>query len=98
MNDFPNSQMRINPDHINIISCSSCDGKMFITLTTIGKISKLQSPTGEDMIIPVGEQLVCAKCGTPLEENNNIAEPNEESDNNKQNKISNIISFEDTHD
>ena len=61
-----NQQPQISPEVIKqgtLRECAECSGILFDTTTAITKISKLISPIGEDIEVPI-RVLICKSCGT----------------------------------
>ena len=58
--------MQINPDDLQEITCEKCEGIYFSPSFTMKKISALQSPTGQNMIVPV-QVFKCDNCGAVLD-------------------------------
>jgi RNase P subunit RPR2 len=46
-----------------IRTCKQCESVLFDTTTAIVKISKIMSPNGEDIEVPI-RVLLCRSCGT----------------------------------
>jgi len=63
MND--NINMDINPDDLQDIQCSQCEEYFFTPSFMIKKLSALQSPSGEQMMVPV-QIFRCDNCGEVL--------------------------------
>ena len=61
-----NINMNINPDTLQDIGCENCEGQLFTPSFMIKKISALQSPTGEKMMIPM-QVFRCDNCGDILD-------------------------------
>ena len=61
--------ININPDDLQDISCGQCEGNLFTPSFLMKKVSALQSPTGEKMLIPI-QVFRCDNCGEVLDPNN----------------------------
>ena len=55
-------QLQIDLSNATNVKCDNCDGHVFTSSFIIKSISKLVSPTGEDMIAPV-QVYTCNACG-----------------------------------
>tara|TARA_R110000824_G_scaffold38617_1_gene117849 strand:- start:2511 stop:2714 length:204 start_codon:yes stop_codon:yes gene_type:complete len=65
-----NINMNINPDTLQDIGCGNCQGQLFTPSFMIKKVSALQSPTGEKMMIPM-QVFKCDSCGDILDPETN---------------------------
>lgn len=65
-----NVNMNINPDDLQDVTCEACDGEFFTPSFMIKKLSALQSPSGQKMLVPV-QIFRCDACGTPINLDNN---------------------------
>lgn len=61
-----NINININPDDLQDLSCDTCEGRLFSTSFLVKKLSALQSPTGQQMILPV-QIFRCDNCGGILD-------------------------------
>jgi len=58
--------MQLNPDDLQDITCESCEGTYFTPCFMMKKVSALQSPTGQQMVVPV-QVFKCDNCGEVLD-------------------------------
>ncbi len=61
--------ININPDDLQDISCDNCECNLFTPSFLMKKVSALQSPTGEKMLIPI-QVFRCDNCGEVLDPSN----------------------------
>lgn len=59
-------QIRVDMSLAKDILCTNCNHMYFSTARRLKFITKLVSPNGKDLLIPV-EVLLCNKCGTELD-------------------------------
>ena len=64
-----NINMSINPEDLTDVSCSSCGNEFFTPSFLLKKVSALQSPTGEKMMLPM-QVFRCDSCGEVLNPGN----------------------------
>jgi len=64
-----NINLKLNPDDLQDVVCEKCDGKYFTPSFAMKKVSALQSPTGQKMLIPM-QLFSCNNCGEVLDPNN----------------------------
>jgi len=55
-------QIQLDMSNATTLKCDNCDGHVFTTSFILKSISKLVSPTGEDIIAPV-QVYTCNACG-----------------------------------
>tara|TARA_R110002020_G_scaffold293770_1_gene509499 strand:- start:3013 stop:3216 length:204 start_codon:yes stop_codon:yes gene_type:complete len=58
--------MQLNPEDLQDIACSGCEGSYFTPSFMMKKVSALQSPTGQQMVVPV-QVFKCDSCGEVLD-------------------------------
>jgi uncharacterized Zn finger protein len=63
-------QIRINPDDLLDVKCEGCDNLYFEQVLQIKKLSALQSPNGQESLIPV-PVFRCTSCGEVIKDLNN---------------------------
>ena len=61
--------MNINPDDLTDVSCPHCSCQLFTPSFMIKKVSALQSPTGQQMVLPI-QVFRCDNCGEVLDPSN----------------------------
>jgi|6_EtaG_2_1085325.scaffolds.fasta_scaffold01716_12 NAD-dependent SIR2 family protein deacetylase len=57
--------MQLNPDDLQDVNCAECEGTYFTPSFMMKKVSALQSPTGQQMVVPV-QIFRCDNCGEVL--------------------------------
>jgi hypothetical protein len=55
-------QVNINPDDLTDISCHECDGKHFVQVYRMKKLSALISPDGQEQLVTM-PMFICNDCG-----------------------------------
>jgi hypothetical protein len=60
-----NINLNINPDDLQDIKCEECEGEFFTPCFMIKKLSALQSPSGQEMLVPV-QIFKCDHCDAPI--------------------------------
>ena len=58
--------MQLNPEDLQDVACISCEGNYFTPSFMMKKVSALQSPTGQQMVVPV-QVFKCDGCGEVLD-------------------------------
>ncbi len=71
---FPPQQQQppkiaVDPENVRPKVCLRCASPFFIQVVTVGTVSEIMSPTGQELIVP-GKALVCVNCNTPIGEEN----------------------------
>ena len=64
-------QMNIKPEDIKQLICPECQNPYFTEVFTMGKISALQNPSGEDLFVkqPI---IICSSCGAVFDDKMNV--------------------------
>ena len=60
-----NLNLNIEPSELPSVSCSKCEGEHFSPTFIIKKVSAFQSPTGEEILVPI-QLYKCDGCGEVL--------------------------------
>ena len=60
-----NLNVNINPEDLQDVECSACNGTLFTPSFLIKKMSAFQSPTGESTMVPI-QVFRCDHCGEVL--------------------------------
>jgi len=60
-----NLNLNIDPSDLPSITCSKCESEHFSPTFIIKKVSALQSPTGEEILVPI-QLYKCDACGEVL--------------------------------
>ncbi len=63
-NTPPGQKLNINPNDLTEIKCK-CGSEFFKQSFMLKKLSIIQSPDGQERIIPV-QIMLCERCGIPL--------------------------------
>jgi hypothetical protein len=56
-----NLNFNVDPSDLPSVTCSKCEGENFSPTFIIKKVSALQSPTGEEVLVPV-QLFKCDAC------------------------------------
>jgi hypothetical protein len=59
--------VNINPRDLDKLECEECENGFFVEAVQLFELSKLQSPNGEEGLIPI-QTFACSKCGHVNEE------------------------------
>ncbi len=58
--------VNIDPDTLQDVECEACQGNLFTPSFLIKKVSAIQSPTGQAMMIPI-QVFRCDNCGEVID-------------------------------
>jgi len=61
-----NINVNINPEELRDVECEACEGNLFTPSFLIKKVSAIQSPTGQAMMIPI-QVFRCDNCGEVID-------------------------------
>ena len=60
-----NLNLDLDPSDLPSVTCSKCEGERFSPTFIIKKVSAFQSPTGEEILVPI-QLYKCDECGDAL--------------------------------
>ena len=60
-----NLNLDLDPSDLPSVTCSKCEGERFSPTFIIKKVSAFQSPTGEEILVPI-QLYKCDECGEAL--------------------------------